>query len=285
MAKQYSGLGRGLGALLDEYAPGTDEAQNGITELNVNLIDPNREQPRKRFSDAGLRELAESIKSNGIIQPLVVSKNGDRYIIVAGERRWRAARLAGLDTVPVVVRDYASSQLMEIALIENLQREDLNPIEEAMGYRLLMEQHSYTQEQVAHRIGKSRPAVANALRLLTLSQPVMNMLQNDELTAGHAKAIAAILDETEQLRIAERIRDEKLSVREAEELCKSEPLKKRRPQKQSAAAAELMEAMRDLETRLGTRVRIVGTPAEGKIVVNYYSAEQLQELYEQLMQV
>lgn len=199
------GLGRGLDALLEPYAgPEADrDAANRVLEISVRDIDTNRAQPRKSFDEAALRELADSIRVHGVVQPLLVRPNGSRYTIVAGERRFRAARLAGLETVPVLAAEYDEAQMQEVALIENLQREDLNPVEEAAAIRFLMQQHDLTQEEVSERLGKSRPAIANALRLLNLDRNVLELVRTGALSAGHGRALAAVTDAATQERLAD----------------------------------------------------------------------------------
>ena len=205
MAGMKKGLGRGLDALLEPYAgPEADrDAANRVLEISVRDIDTNRAQPRKSFDEAALRELADSIRVHGVVQPLLVRPNGSRYTIVAGERRFRAARLAGLETVPVLAAEYDEAQMQEVALIENLQREDLNPVEEAAAIRFLMQQHDLTQEEVSERLGKSRPAIANALRLLNLDRNVLELVRTGALSAGHGRALAAVTDAATQKRLAD----------------------------------------------------------------------------------
>ena len=192
--KPQRGLGRGLGALLGEdvVSPAEEKAADEVLNLEIRLIDPNREQPRRDFDEEALQELAASIQAVGVIQPIIVCREGERYTIVAGERRYRAARLAGLEQIPAIVRDWEKQTRLEAALIENLQRDDLNPVEEAMGVKKLMEETGLTQEQAAQRLGKSRPAVANLLRLLTLPESVIRMLREGKLTAGHARALVGL---------------------------------------------------------------------------------------------
>ena len=215
------GLGRGLGALLGDFSEEPEE-KNGLKTLPLHKIEPNPNQPRRDFDDEELEALAESIRQHGIIQPLTVREMPNGYYqIIAGERRWRASRLAELDEVPVVIMEADDRKAMELALIENLQRQDLNPVEEAQGYDALINRYGMTQEEAAERVGKSRPAVANALRLLSLSQPVLEKLKSGELTAGHARAILQLKTEKKQLEAAQKITALGLSVRQAELLCKN----------------------------------------------------------------
>lgn len=217
------GLGKGLDSLIAKKVPEVAETTSDVsreTLLNINKVEPNPNQPRKRFNEDKLQELADSIKVHGIIQPLVVQKENDRYIIIAGERRWRAARLAGVKEVPVVIRDFTEQELYEVALIENIQRQDLDPIEEANAYSNLIKEHHLTQDEVAERVSKSRVAITNSLRLLKLDQRVQQMVIDELLTGGHARALISIEDPEEQYNLANRIFDEKLSVRETEKLVK-----------------------------------------------------------------
>ena len=288
MAKQEKkiGLGRGLDALWgDNAALSADAEQNAVKMVDINKIDPNRGQARKYFDAEGLEELAASIAASGIIQPLILKKRDDRYTIVAGERRWRAARLAGLTEVPAIIRDYDEKTLAEVSLIENLQREDLNPIEEAAGIKQLMEQHGMTQEEVAERIGKSRPAVANELRLLTLPEEVVLMIRDGRLSAGHGRCIAGLKAPEEQLKAARIVEEKALSVRQTEELCKSlgeAADRSRKRERARALAPELFDVQNILQNHLGTRVNIQGTDERGKIVIEYYSKNQLESLFEYL---
>ena len=214
-----SGLGKGFGinALIPEVID-DEPIQQPTDYLDIHQIEPNRNQPRKQFDPEKLQALSDSIKEHGIVQPIIVNKEEDYFRIVAGERRWRAAKMAGLKQVPVVIREYSSLEAEQIALVENLQREDLNPIEEAAGYRQLMDKHGLTQEQVSQKIGKSRPAIANSLRLLALPEKVQKMLQNNQISAGHAKVLAGLSSQDEICRLAEEIIQKEYSVRDVERL-------------------------------------------------------------------
>lgn len=271
------GLGKGLDALLGEY----DEAvHSGIQEVDIYSIDTNAEQPRKTFDEEKLKELAASIERHGILQPIVVRQNGARYTIVMGERRFRAARICGLSKVPVIVRTLEDAQAMEAALVENLQREDLNPVEEASGIRYLMEQQDLTQEEAAERLGKSRPAVANSLRLLSLPSGVLELLRGGSIQAGHARALVAIKDEAKQIELAERIVRDSLSVRDVEALAKDKP---KTPKKEKSAierSTDLAAAETAFRERLGTKVQILGNEKKGKIIIEYYSKTELQSIYD-----
>lgn len=267
------GLGRGLDILLPE----TDMPQ-GTTEIDLSQIDPNPDQPRRTFTREALEELAESIRQSGILQPLLVVPEGSRYRIVAGERRYRAARMAGLHTVPCVVREMEEHERMEAALIENLQREDLNPIEEAAGIRALMDSCGYTQENAAKRVGRSRPAVANILRLLTLPESVQEMVASGTLSAGHARVLAGLNDEEKQIALAKRAVDEGLTVRMLEDMAAH---REEKPEKKPKAplALELEDMRARLQDVLGVRTNIQGSLKKGKIVLQYATAEELEAIY------
>ena len=274
------GLGRGLDALLGDYTQPTPE---GVQELDIHLIDTNAGQPRKDFDQEKRQELADSIRQHGVVQPILLRQNGERYVIVAGERRFRAARLAGLEKVPAIVKDLDEAQVMEVALIENLQREDLNPIEEAAAIRFLMQQHDLTQEEVSKRLSKSRPAIANSLRLLTLPEPVQAYLRNGKLQAGHARALAGLQDPEAQAVLADKIVGEGLSVRAAESLAREQGQKPPRQKKEPPATdPDLAAAEASLREWLGTKVSIQGSSQRGRIIIEYYNAELLQGIYDLL---
>ena len=274
------GLGRGLDALLGDYTQPTPE---GVQQVDIRRIDTNAGQPRKDFDQEKLQELADSIRQHGVVQPILLRQNGERYVIVAGERRFRAARLAGLEKVPAIVKDLDEAQVMEVALIENLQREDLNPIEEAAAIRFLMQQHDLTQEEVSKRLSKSRPAIANSLRLLTLPEPVQAYLRNGKLQAGHARALAGLQDPEAQAVLADKIVGEGLSVRAAESLAREQGQKPPRQKKEHPAAdPDLAAAEASLREWLGTKVSIQGSSQRGRIVIEYYNAELLQGIYDLL---
>lgn len=274
------GLGRGLDALLGDYTQPTPE---GVQQVDIRRIDTNAGQPRKDFDQEKLQELADSIRQHGVVQPILLRQNGERYVIVAGERRFRAARLAGLDQVPAIVKDLDETQVMEVALIENLQREDLNPIEEAAAIRFLMQQHDLTQEEVSKRLSKSRPAIANSLRLLTLPEPVQAYLRNGKLQAGHARALAGLQDPEAQAMLADKIVGEGLSVRAAESLAREQGQKPPRQKKEPPATdPDLAAAEASLREWLGTKVSIQGSSQRGRIIIEYYNAELLQGIYDLL---
>lgn len=282
MSKQSKGLGRGLGALLGDYA----EPQNVQTHtLPIHNVEPNPLQPRKVFDEEELQTLSESIREHGIIQPLAVRSVGnDCYQIIAGERRWRAARMAGLQEVPVLILDVDDRAVMEMALIENLQRADLNPIEEANGYKTLMEEYGLTQEETASRVGKSRPAVTNALRLLVLPQSLQDMLSEGTLSPGHARAILSLKSESLMLAAAQKVQALHLSVRQTETLCKhmeKEALEEE-PEQIAFTVDYIAECEKDLTSRLGRKVKIVNGKRKGRFELEFYGQEDLQSLLEQL---
>ena len=278
-AKMQRGLGRGLGALLGEAAENSEAARDEVRSLKLTDIDPNRGQPRERFDETALRELAESIRAVGVLQPIIVRKMGERYEIIAGERRYRASRLAGLTEIPAIVRDWDEQKRLEAALVENLQRDDLNPMEEAAGVKRLMEAAGLTQERVAERLGKSRPAVANLLRLLTLPEEVQKMLVDGRLTAGHARALVSV-DPSRQVQLANLTVQQNWSVRQLERICAQpvKPAPKPRP-RPDRELTELEDMARDL---FGTRAKIDGDKNRGKLVISYYSADDLQRIWEAL---
>ena len=271
------GLGRGLGALLGDAALQSQEG--GSLSLPISQVEPGLKQPRKRFDEESLQDLADSIRIHGIIQPLTVRRlSSGYYQIIAGERRWRAAKLAGLSEIPAVIIEADDRKVMELGLIENLQREDLNPIEEANGYKVLMSEYGLTQEEAAQRVGKSRPAVANALRLLTLPDPVHLLLEEGKLSAGHARAILAVPSGELQKKLAQKVIAEELSVRQTEA-----------PEPKSAAGPDLSiylrEAEKTLATRFGRKVHIINGRKKGKIELEYYNPEDLNTLLELLEQL
>ena len=280
------GLGRGLGALLGDAALQSQEG--GSLSLPISQVEPGLKQPRKRFEDAALQDLADSIRTHGIIQPLTVRRlSSGYYQIIAGERRWRAAKLAGLTEVAAVIIEADDRKTMELALIENLQREDLNPIEEANGYKSLMEDYGLTQEEAAQRVGKSRPAVANALRLLALPDPVCLLVEEGQLSAGHARAILAVPSGEAQMKLAKKVVADGLSVRQTEALAK-----RLAQGGQATAAARSDElaiydraAEKDLGARLGRKVHIVRGRRKGKIELEYYDPDDLNALLDLLGQM
>ena len=278
MAKKLTGLGRGLDALLDDLD--VQEPENGgVLTVSLYDIDTNPDQPRKTFDPEKLKELASSLKRHGVVQPLLVRKNGLRYTIVAGERRYRAARLAGLKTVPVVLTEANDDTLMEISLVENIQREDLNPIEEAAALKLLMQQHDLTQEEVSERVGKSRPAIANALRLLTLAKSVQKLIKDGRLSAGHGKMLAGVGDVKLQMELAEKCVDGDWSVRRLEDELRFAEMPKKKKKQRPEPSPEFRSALHRMRAELGTKVAVQGTEDKGKLVIHYYSREDLDRIY------
>ena len=279
------GLGRGLGALLGDLDEPIQE-KTPYKLLPIHKVEPNPDQPRRDFDEEELEALSESIAIHGIIQPLTVRLMANGYYqIIAGERRWRASRMAGLDEIPVVVVEADDKRAMELALIENLQRQDLNPVEEAMGYQSLMEEYGMTQEEAAGRVGKSRPAVANALRLLNLNANVLQMVRNGELTAGHARAVLVLKDERKQQQAAQRIHALGLSVRQAELLCKNMTRQPAPQPKVTLAVDYIGECEKSLSKHLGRGVKIVNGKRKGKFELEFYGEEDLQNLLDALMKL
>ena len=300
MAVKRNGLGKGLDSLIPNKVEKTVKAEKKTEEkkeerksesgeilVKINQVEPNREQPRKEFDEDSLMELADSIKQFGILQPLLVQKKKDYYEIIAGERRWRAAKIAGIKEVPIIVKEYTNQEIVEISLIENIQRENLNPIEEAMAYKRLLEEFSLKQDEVAERVSKSRTAVTNSMRLLKLSPRVQQMIVDDMISTGHARALLAIDDEEQQYQLANRIFDEKLSVRETEKLVKAlkNPKKEKKNQKieHTFVYNNIEEQMKNI---IGTKV-IVNPKAngKGKIEIEYYSEEELERIYDLIMTI
>ncbi len=282
MATQ-KGLGRGLGALLGDFNESSPE-KSPYQLLPIHKVEPNPAQPRRDFDEEALQDLADSIGEHGIVQPLTVRElPGGYYQIIAGERRWRAARLAKLQEVPAVIMEVDDKKAMELALIENLQRQDLNPVEEALGYETLMQEYGMTQEQTAQRVGKSRPAVANALRLLQLTAPVLEMLRNGTITAGHARAILTLKAEKDQLAAAQKISALDLSVRQAELLCKTMGKPKEKPAAVTLAVDYVAECEKNLSKALGRGVHIVNGKRKGRFELEFYGQEDLQVLLDALM--
>ena len=284
MASQ-KGLGKGLGALLGDFSEESIES-SAYRSLPIYKVEPNPDQPRRDFDNEELQALADSIAVHGVIQPLTVRELPSGYYqIIAGERRWRAARMAELSEVPVVVIEADDKKAMELALIENLQRQDLNPVEEALGYQALIDEYGLTQEEVAGRVGKSRPAVANALRLLSLNGEVLEKLKRGELTAGHARAILSLKSEKKQLEAAQKIIALALSVRQAETLCKNMN-KEPTPVKETVFAVDYVaECEKSLSKHLGRGVKIVNGKRKGRFELEFYGQEDLQNLLDALMKL
>lgn len=296
MAMKKSGLGKGLDSLIPEskkISEKNKESQNGGNDVykeavmvDIQKVEPNREQPRKNFDEDALLELSDSIKQFGILQPLLVQDKNDYYEIIAGERRWRAAKMAKMKEVPVIIKNLTDQEIVEISLIENIQREDLNPIEEAIAYKRLLEEFNLKQDEVAERVSKSRTAVTNSMRLLKLSDQVQQMVIDDMLTTGHARALLGISDSEKQFTIAQKIFDEKLSVRETEKLIKKMQTEKKNSSKKDTLVDPKMDIIyQDLEEKLkhifGTKVMINKKDAKkGVIEIEYYSQEELDRFIE-----
>lgn len=288
------GLGKGLKALIPPV-PLDEEDNKDIQWIDLDLIQPNEFQPRKYLDDVKLKELAESIKEHGVVQPIILRRlNDQKYEIVAGERRWRASKIAEMSKIPAIIKDYTTQQISEIALIENIQREDLNPIEEAMAYKTLIEEFKITQERLSKKIGKSRPYIANLLRLLNLSVEVKSLLSEGQISIGHARALLTLENESMQKEIAYKIVDEKLSVRQVEELVKNLSSKtndennidnnKKNIKKEVSKDPFLYNIETKLEGFFGTKVQVKHKAGKGKIEINYYSDEDLERIMEILFE-
>lgn len=283
------GLGKGLNALFDTEdidKPIDLDSKNDIQTMKITSIEPNKNQPRKHFDKEKIEALSQSIKENGLIQPIIVTKSDNNmYKIVAGERRWRAAKKAGLKEIPVVIRKYTNEQIAEIALIENLQREDLNPVEEALGYSSLIEEFKMTQEEISQRIGKSRSAIANSLRLLSLDKEIQQLLIEGKISGGHARAVLSITDENLRHELSEKIINEALNVRQAEALAKKMQKQKKEKKDKSDTdvyAIELQQLQNRIASNLGTKVKISGNSKKGRIEIEYYGNDDLDRILDLL---
>lgn len=283
------GLGKGLDALIpagDKKITKEENTKGAETVVKITKVEPNRSQPRKNFDEDALQELADSIKQFGLLQPILVQDKGEYYEIIAGERRWRAAKLAGLKEVPVIIRNYSSQEIVEISLIENIQREDLNPIEEAQAYKRLLTEFNLKQDEVAERVSKSRTAVTNSMRLLKLCDGVQQMIIDDMLSTGHARALIPIEDSELQLQLAQRIFDEKLSVREVEKLVKSILKPAEEKPKKEEIPQSLMYVYQNIENKLKDKlsrkvaISPKGKNGSGKIEIEFYSNDDLEKLIE-----
>lgn len=281
MAAVKKGLGKGLDALFESYREeiGAKQDDSLVQEIKINDIDPNPDQPRKQFDEENIKELADSIRVHGVVQPVIVRPSGSRYMLVAGERRWRASRAANKTTIPAIVLDLNEKEALEISLIENLQREDLNPIEEAKGIQEMIDRLNLTQEEAAERLGKSRPAVANALRLLQLSEMIQELLYENKISAGHARALLSVSDEKKRDEIANLIIKKNLSVRETEKLIQNLNSKKKKP-KIKQKPSYILEIESEMEESLGTRVQINPGKKKGIIEIEYYSNDDLERIIE-----
>lgn len=284
------GLGKGLDSLIPSATPSTGKEKSekgksikGETTLKITMIEPNRDQPRKNFDEDALLELADSIRQFGILQPIIVQDKKSYYEIIAGERRWRAAKLANLKEVPVIIKNYTDQEIVEIALIENIQRENLNPIEEAYAYKRLLNEFNLKQDEVAERVSKSRTAVTNSMRLLKLCDDVQNMVINDMISTGHARAILSVEDKEEQFLLAQKIFDEKLSVRDVEKLIKARNKPSKSKSKKSEEVIEYIyqDFAEKLKEKFSTKVQITGKEnGTGKIEIEFYSNEELERIYD-----
>ena len=289
-ANTNKGLGRGLGSLLgiwdddnevvlnDKKSQVSDKKVN-VTGIEISRIDVNPNQPRKNFDPTALKELSESIKEHGVIQPIILAPRGQRYLLVAGERRFRAAKMAGLKEIPAVVREYSDNQIQEIALLENIQREDLNPIETAKAMKELLENFGWTQEILANRLGKSRPAVANFLRLLALSPQVVKMVESGKLSAGHARALVVVTDPVVQLKLAELAVHKNVTVRDLEKAVR-EQNNPHKAKHKAVASPEMKEFVDIMEHKFRTKVGIIGNEKHGRIYIDYYSSDDLDRIYD-----
>ena len=284
------GLGKGLDSMIPEKKTKAEikaDADNSLVEVKISEIDPNIGQPRKKFDEDELLELAESIKIHGVIQPIIVTKRGKRYEIIAGERRWRASKLAGLTKIPAVIREYTDKEIMEVSLIENIQRQDLNPIEEAVAFKNLIDEYKMKQDDLAERVSKSRSAITNALRLLKLDDKVKAMLAEGLISTGHARALLSVEDKNKQQILATRIFDEKLSVRETEKLVK-QILENKESKKEKKSSEKLIyKKLEDsLKSIIGSKVSIKSKDnGKGKIEIDYYSIEELDRITELLSNI
>ena len=300
MAVKKKGLGKGLDSLIPDNKPAKkntetvqkaeekkEEMKDGVQMMKISMIEPNREQPRKKFEEDALLELADSIKLHGVLQPLLVRKIKDYYEIIAGERRWRAAKLAGIKEVPVIVKEYSEQEIVEIRLIENIQRENLNPIEEAMAFKKLLEEFQLKQDEVADRVSKSRTAVTNSMRLLKLDDKVQQMIIDEMISTGHARALLAIDDKNLQYELANRIFDEKLSVRDTEKLVK-EIKNPKKPKEKVKTVNDFIykDLANKMKEVMGTKVSIASKGnGKGKIEIEYYSDEELERMFDMIMSI
>jgi ParB family chromosome partitioning protein len=274
------GLGKGLGALLENI---DNEDSNSVKEISINLIEPNLNQPRKNFDNSKLNDLADSIKEHGIIQPIIVKEESNGlYKIIAGERRWRAARLAGLKNLPVIIKNYFEANVLEIALIENIQREDLNPLEESEAYKKLLDEYNLTQDEISKRVGKSRSFIANSLRLLNLEDDVKILLADEKISMGHARALLGVEDKEKQIQLANRIVREKLSVREIEAIIRKNgnKIKKKNNNDKNKINDEYLALEESLTEILCTKVKIHNKKDKGIIEIEYYTPEELERIIE-----
>lgn len=291
------GLGRGLDSLLKAYDNEVEEKQpqqtqsvsnyemrqGDVEKIDINLVYPNPNQPRKTFDKESLNELAESIRIHGLIQPIIVNKMDDGYMIIAGERRFRACKICGLNQIDAIVKNYTNKQISEISIIENLQREDLNPVEVAKGIRKLMDEYGLTQEKVAERIGKPRSAVANSVRILSLYPEVLELVEKGKVSFGHAKILVAVEDYATQLLLAKKIAKDKITVRDLEHEVNSILGGKKKKPTNKPISDDLQEFIADMQRKLGTKVSLIGNDKKGRIYIDYYSQDDLDRIYDRFL--
>ena len=288
------GLGRGLDSLLKAYDDENDEKiqktegsvsnyemrQGDIEKIDINKVYPNPNQPRKTFDKESLNELAESIRIHGLIQPIIVNKMDDGYMVIAGERRYRACKICGLNQIDAIVKNYTNKQISEISIIENLQREDLNPVEVAKGIKKLMDEYGLTQEKVAERLGKARSAIANSVRILTLYPEVLDLVEKGKVSFGHAKILVAVEDYATQLLLAKKVAKDKLTVRDLEKEVNLLLGGKKKKPTAKTIGEDLQEFVSDMQRKLGTKVSIIGNNKKGRIYIDYYSQDDLDRIYD-----
>jgi ParB family chromosome partitioning protein len=297
MSTAKKGLGRGLNSLFsiyndeeNELAPQQPksvekEYTQGVEEIEISKIDPNKDQPRKNFDEEALKELSASIQNHGVIQPIIVVKKDGRYMVIAGERRWRASKLAGMTTIPAIVKEYSDAEIKEVSIIENLQREDLNPIEAARAIKELMDEYGWTQEVVANRLGKSRPVIANTIRLLQLEPEVIKLIEDGKLSAGHARSLVVVTDRNAQIKLAQLACSKKITVRDLENAVKKQLGDKAKSKKKKEQTAELKQLIDDMQHVFSTKVTALGTMQRGRIYIDYYNADDLERIYELIEQL
>jgi len=292
MSTLKKGLGRGLDSLFSIYndeeetvvekqhSNNQKEYTQGVEEIKVGDIDPNKNQPRKNFDEEALKELSESIKNHGVIQPIIAVKKGERYMVIAGERRWRASILAGLPTIPAIIKEYSDKEIKEVSIIENLQREDLNPIEAARAIKELMDEYGWTQEVVASRLGKSRPVIANTIRLLSLEPEVIKLIEDGKLSAGHARSLVVVTNRDAQIKLAQLATSKKITVRDLENAVKKQLGEKAKTKTKKEQSQELKQLISDMQRVFSTKVTALGTSERGRIYIDYYNADDLERIYE-----
>lgn len=284
------GLGRGLESLFNNFKNNEDienvsretleKDGKSVRSIAISLIDPNKNQPRKKFDEDALNELASSIKVHGVLQPILVVERDGRYLIVAGERRWRASKIAGLKEVPCLVADFTNNEIKEISIIENLQRKDLTPIEEAKAIKELIDEFGWTQDVVAERLGKSRPVISNTLRILTLQPEVIQMIEDGKLSAGHARSLVVIQDRDAQIKLAKQVCEKKLTVRDLENAVKSNKKPKNETNANSKISNEFHELIMDMQRVFGTKVFVMGSENRGRIYIDYFNKDDLDRIYD-----